>query len=492
MQRKKQTQDFELVNDIASFTHDPYGFVLYAFPWGKNELADRWPNEWQIETLEQIGRKLQSNEADQYEAIRIAIASGHGIGKSALVSWVILWAMSTHEDTRGVVTANTENQLKTKTWAEVAKWYRLLICKHWFKHTATALFSADPEHERTWRLDMSPWSERNTEAFAGLHNRNKRILLIYDEASAIPDIIWEVSEGALTDEETEIIWLACGNPTRNSGRFRECFGRFKHRWHTRQIDSRTVPTTNKAQLNQWVEDYGEDSDFVRVRVRGMFPSASDMQLIPSGWVYEAMRREELYTIDDPIIMGIDIARGGSDNNVIVTRRGHDVRSIPALVIPGSETRDSMKLVTRIVSHVHDNKPDAVFVDSTSVGGPIADRLRQLGVNAIDVNFASKAIDENSFANLRAEMWWKMREAIKTSLALPNDSQLEQELTTVEYGHDNKNRVLLERKDDMKKRGLASPDHGDAIAITYAYPVIRAVATAISTSYIKDYDPYHDL
>ena len=482
----------EILKDMASFAHNPLGFVRYAFDWGEGQLKGKEPDQWQIEVLTEIGDKLKSGEAGTQEAIQIAVASGHGIGKSALVAWVILWAMCTHENTRGVVTANTENQLRTKTWAELSKWFHMCICKHWFKYTATAIFSVDPEHEKTWRIDMSPWSVNNTEAFAGLHNEGNRILIVFDEASAIPDIIWEVSEGALTDENTEIIWCAFGNPTRNTGRFRECFGRFRHRWGRKQIDSRTVKITNKSQINNWIDDYGEDSDFVRVRVRGVFPRASDMQLIPSDWVSAAMRREEVYTIDDPLIMGVDIARGGSDNNVIACRRGHDARSIPALIIPGSETRDSMRLVARIVTHVADLKPDAVFVDATGVGGPVADRLRQMGINAIDVNFASKAGDPDKYANMRAEMWWKLREAIKTSLALPDHSELEQELTSIEYFHDGKDRLLLEKKEDIKKRGLASPDFADALALTYAMPVIRKVNMSANTSYIKNHNPLSDL
>ena len=165
---------------------------------------------------------------------RIAPDSGKttlpaGPGKSVLVAWVILWAITTHPDTRGIVTANTESQLRQKTWAELAKWFRLCLWRHWFDMTATAIYSSDAAHEKTWRVDAAAWQERNVAAFAGLHNQGKRVLAVFDEASAIPDVIWETTEGALTDADTEIIWLVCGNPTRNTGRFRECFGRFRHR-----------------------------------------------------------------------------------------------------------------------------------------------------------------------------------------------------------------------------------------------------------------------
>jgi hypothetical protein len=185
----------DLVNAIASFAHDPLGFVRFAFPWGEEgtELVSATgPRAWQAELLEGLGRRLRQSR----EPIRIARASGHGVGKSTIAAWVTIWALSTMPDARVVVTANTETQLRTKTWPEVTKWLRLAIHRHWFRSTATAVYSADPLHERLWRADAIPWSEENTEAFAGLHNKGRRVLLIFDEASAISDRIWEVSEGA--------------------------------------------------------------------------------------------------------------------------------------------------------------------------------------------------------------------------------------------------------------------------------------------------------
>jgi hypothetical protein len=235
----------KLLKDLAALSGDPLRFVRYAFPWGEpgSELAaSQGPEPWQVDLLSQIRDGLSPNEA-----IQLAIASGHGIGKSAFVSWLVLWSISTFEDTRGVVTANTETQLKTKTWAEVAKWYRMFVGKELFKLTATAIFSVDAAHERTWRIDMVPWSERNTEAFAGLHNKGKRIVVIFDEASAIPDPIWETTEGALTDRDTEIIWFVAGNPTRNTGRFRGCFDGPQAR-HWRSAPSTPAPSASPTKI----------------------------------------------------------------------------------------------------------------------------------------------------------------------------------------------------------------------------------------------------
>src|SRR3990167_6098092 len=198
-----QRQEKTLAEHMVEFRHDPLSFVLFSYPWGSGELKDRAIYDWQRDLLIDLGRALVMGSITTMEAIQIARASGHGIGKSALVAWLIEWAMSTQEDTRGVVTANTENQLKQKTWAELAKWHRLCITREWFALTATAYYSTDPEHEKTWRIDCVPWSENNTEAFAGLHNAGKRIIVIFDEAAAIPNSIHEVTEGALTDLDTE-------------------------------------------------------------------------------------------------------------------------------------------------------------------------------------------------------------------------------------------------------------------------------------------------
>jgi len=206
----------EIIKDLGSMTHDPLKWVRYSFPWGKGELTGKsGPEEWQENFLKRLGESLKKNKGKESQIIQDAIKSGHGIGKSATVAWVILWALLTFEDTKIVVNANTENQLKTKTWSELSKWYRLCwYSKHFLKYTATALFSVAPDREKTWRADMIPWSLNNTEAFAGLHNEKKRIVVIFDEASAIPKEIWEVAEGALTDKNTEIIWLCFGNPTK--------------------------------------------------------------------------------------------------------------------------------------------------------------------------------------------------------------------------------------------------------------------------------------
>lgn len=480
---------------------DPYAYSLDAYNWGEGDLrGSTGPRQWQADILSSISTHL-GDPKTRYEPIQLAVASGHDIGKSALISMIIQWAMSTCADTKVVVTANTDTQLRTKTWPEVTKWFKLALNSHWFKVTATAVTSAAPEHERTWRADAIPWSENNTEAFAGLHNKGRRIVVIFDEASAIADKIWEVTEGALIDEDTEILWIAFGNPTRNTGRFRECFGKLRHRWQNRQIDSRTVEGTNKKKIQELVEDYGEDSDFVRVRVKGEFPRAGTMQFIPGDVADAARKREATATLQDPLIMGVDVARFGDDQSVIVLRRGNDARSIPWETFRGADT---MTLAARVNELYNIHLPDAIMVDGGGVGGGVIDRLRMFQLPVIEVQFGGSAdrgmmTGEGKvlYANKRAEMWGNMRDALKGRLAVPDDPTLGDDFVGVEYGYvlrDGKDAILLESKKDMKKRGLASPDLADALAITYAYVVqpsdhsLKMAPGKNNTQHQIDYDP----
>lgn len=464
--------DLELAEEVSQFYDDPAGFVDFAFPWGEEGGSLEGftgADEWQLEVLNAIGAAVRERGFDGVNAvdpIQVAVASGHGIGKSALSAWLILWVMSTRPHSKGVVTANTGDQLRTKTMSELSKWHKRCITERWFEVIAMSI--SHRSHPDTWRVDAMTSREENSESFAGLHCADSTPWYLFDEASAIPEKIWEVAKGGLTDGEP--MHIAFGNPTRNNGSFRECFGRQKHRWITRQVDSRTAKMTNKKLIKEWAEDFGEDSDFFRVRVRGMFPKGGDMQFIPSDDVGAAMKRDiGRYLGDDPLICGVDLARGGDDNCMIQFRRGRDAKSEKVYKIPGEKSRDSMKVVSLLATVFDRHKPDVSFVDETGLGGPIADRLIQLGYHVIGVNFGADADDKKKYRNKVAEMWWRMREWLKTG-AIIDDPQLEDELTGREYDHNDKDQLVLERKKDMKKRGIASPDWADALALTFAYDV----------------------
>lgn len=451
---------------------DPLGYVLFSFPWGEpgTELANEpGPEDWQREVLELIGREIRNPTKDG--AIRIAARSGHGIGKSSLMSWLILWGMSTRPNPQIVVTANTSDQLSSKTWRELAKWHRLAINEHWFSWTATK-FSYKPMPE-TWFAHAMPWSKERSEAFAGTHARH--VILMFDEASAIDDIIWEVSEGAMTGsgEAATLIWIVFGNPTRNTGRFFECFGSLRERWHTFEVDSRETRRANHAQIQQWIEDYGEDSDFVRVRVKGQAPRSGFRQFIASDMVEDAIKRD--YSPDSyqhsPVIIGVDVADFGGDKSVIYVRQGLQTIEIQKHVPRPNDKQWTMTFASLIAQTVDKYFADAVIVDATGMGVGVADRLIQLNYDEIvfKAYVGGAARDDKLYFNKRTEIWGKMREWLRDG-AIPNDRYLRDDLTNPEYGFSSREQLQLEKKEDMRKRGLASPDVGDALALTFAFDV----------------------
>jgi len=458
----------ELLSEVAEVLDDPLAFVKRFFPWGKGVLESySGPKKWQAESLAAIRDHL-ANPQTRYMPYMEAIASGHGIGKSAHMGMVTSWGMSVCPDCKVVVTAGTGAQLSTKTVPEISKWFKLLANSHWFDVRATSIRSRVPGHELAWRTDFETWSEHNTEAFAGLHNAEKMIILIYDESSAIAPKVWEVSEGALTDKNTIIIWLAYGNPTQNTGRFRECFGKFKHRWRTRQIDSREVEGINKEQVNKWVEDYGEDSDFVRVRVRGEFPRAGSSQFIASDVVAACRkyRAEGYETL--PKILSVDVARFGDDQTVIGCRQGRKSQ-----VLGKYRGKDTVWVAEETIRIMQEQNPDATVIDGDGIGAGVVDHIkhRGFGTRLFEFHGGAAANDGAAYFNRRAEIWGAMRDWLSANAEIPDDPELDADLTGIEYGFGPKGQLQLEKKEDMKKRGLSSPDLGDMLAMTFAVNVL---------------------
>lgn len=478
----------ELIEALGALTHDPLAFVYFAYPWGEpgTPLENmEGPDEWQIQILKDIGEQLKKGK-DLQTAIQEAVASGHGIGKSALISWLIHFAISTHENTRGVVTANTEGQLRTKTWPELSKWHNMFIAKDLFTYTATAIFSSDKDYEKTWRIDAIPWSKNSPESFAGLHNQGNRILVLFDEASAIDDVIWEVTEGALTDANTEIIWCAFGNPTRNSGRFRECFRKYRKFWNTYQIDSRTVKISNKAKIEEWLEAYGEDSDFFKVRVRGVFPSASDLQFISTEIADKAQKQVYKQGAFEhlPVIIGVDPAWTGSDSLEIVMRQGYYMKSLAS--IPKND--DDWRMAQLIAQFEDEYKADAVFIDM-GYGTGIYSIGKQLGRKWRLIEFGGKSNDP-VYLNMRAYMWGQMKEWLREGGSIPpNDQALYDDIVGPEAIIDKNGRIQLESKKDMKDRGLPSPNKGDALALTFAARVVKKSETGNRIVANTSYNPF---
>ena len=464
----------DLFTLAAACAHDPLRWSAVAWDWGQGPLAQiDGPRGWQAEILTAIRDHL-ADPATRFQPLQIAVSSGHGIGKSALMGMISNWALSCHVGARILTTANTEAQLRTKTGPEIRRWFTLSLTAPWFDLQATAIKARDPAHAEGWRQDFVSWSATNTEAFAGLHNQGRLVMLLFDEASNIDDKVWEVAEGALTDANTILIWVVFGNPTRNSGRFRECFRRYRHRWLTRQIDSRSVPGTNLAKIEQWRQDHGEDSDFFKVRVRGEFPSQSTRQFI-AGSDVEAARSRVLrpgqYNFA-PVILGIDPAWTGEDAFVIALRQGLHARILASF--PHND--DDVAMANLIARLQEQHRADAVFIDA-GFGTGIVSAGKALGQNWRLVWFSGQSPDPGCL-NLRAFLWREMRDWLKQGGALdPADQELAQDLIGPETVPRLDGKIQLEGKQAMKSRGLPSPNRADALALTFTAPVSRGPVAA---------------
>lgn len=454
---------------VQSHRNRPWDWVLACYPWGEpgTELEGRYPELWQRQVLQDLQAELQEADADPERAtnlvLKVSVSTGHGVGKTTLVAWVIHWFISTHPRPQIPVTASTENQLDTKTWRELRKWQKVAINGWMFEWTATRYRHRDDAE--LWYAAKIPWSEANPQAFAGTHE--KYVMVVFDEASGISSKIWEVAEGGLTSGRC--LFFVFGNPTESNGGFHDTQHRFRKRWKCYTVDSRTVTFVNKTQVYQWIEDYGEDSDFVRVRVRGLFPHQAFNQFINPAIVAESVQRKiEWKDVPrtTPRLMGVDVARQGDDMSCIVLRVGRKMHNEIIRV----DVRDLMVIAARVVTAIRDLSPDVVFVDATGMGAGVYDRLVQLGIqNCVEVYSGGKPedpVDKKTYANQRIVMWARMREWLRGA-DIPDDAQLQSELLTPNYLYQRTTQLeLLESKDDIKARGMPSPDCADALASTF--------------------------
>jgi hypothetical protein len=461
----------------ANVKDDPEAFVLFVFPWGqRNTPLEQFkgPRKWQRQVLRQFGDHIKANRtAEAFTVLRLAIASGRGIGKSALVSWIVIWMLSTRIGSTTIVSANSEAQLRAVTWAEITKWLAMALHSHWFEISATRITPAQwltelverdlKKGTRYWAAEGRLWSEENPDAYAGVHNYDG-VLVIFDEASGIPDPIWAVTGGFFTENTPNRFWCAFSNPRRNQGYFYECFNAKRDFWQTQNIDARTVEDTDKAVYEQIIAEYGEDSAQARVEVYGEFPSAGDGQFISPTAVNDAANRPRYKDSTAPIVMGIDPARGGADSTVILVRQGRDI-----VAIKRYQGEDTMTIVGRVIEAMDEFKPVLTVIDEGGLGYGILDRLNEQRYKVRGVNFGWKAKNTIMWGNKRAELWGAMKEWLR-SASIPADKQLKADLTGPMVKPNSSGTIFLEGKKEMRARGLASPDAADALAVTFAFPV----------------------
>lgn len=495
MARPSPETEAYIVEAAGRFWDDPLGWIMFAFDWANDKalqvckLPHPWnliydsewgPDTWLCELCERIQAKVRANGFDPnsptpVDPIREAAASGHGIGKSAGVGMLTNWIMSTRPFAQGTITATTNDQLRSKTWAQITLWTQRSVTKHWWDITSSPMRMVHKVHGDRWKCEAKSCDEHNSEAFAGQHAATSTSFYIFDEASGVPDKIHDVSLGGLTDGEP--IVLAFGNPTMNVGWFAECFRSQRHRWGTVQIDSRDVQITNKKYLQELIDDYGIDSDRVKVRVRGMFPNMSVKQYFSIADLDAAFGRHlrpDEYNFA-PKILTLDPAWEGDDELVFGLRQG---LKFEILRVIGKNDND-LVIAKMLADFEDEHQADAVFIDA-GFGTGIASAGRTWGRDWTLVWFAGESSDPGCI-NKRAEMYQATRDWFKSGGAIPKDQRLYNEGSWIEAKPRDDGKLQIESKKDMKKRlallGGASgettggsPNRLDSLVLSFSFPV----------------------
>ncbi len=463
------------------FKDNPLAFVMYAFPWGQKGYPlenVKGPREWQKQELLKIAAHIKENKArvargEDPIVYKLAVASGRGIGKSTLVSWLVLWMMSSHLGSTTIITANTDTQLTDKTFAEINRWLPMAINSFWFETIEKSIKPA-PWYEKLIREEMKLgtkyyyangvlWSEDNPESFAGAHSQIG-MMLIMDESSGVPEKIWTVSRGFFTEKTLYRFWFTFSNPRSGAGAFYDCFHDDSSTWNTLQVNSLDVEDVDKSELQEIINKYGYDSYEAKVEVLGQFPTSGDRQFMPRQLVQEASDRilDNYDSKEDALIMGVDVARYGGDKSVICFRAGRDARSIPMQVYSGL---NNMQMVAKVEQAIYAFKPDHICIDG-GAGAGVIDRLKELGYKVNEVLFGSAATEPQYF-DFRTELFARVRDWLPNGM-ISKDKDLINGLCAPEkelIGRESKEK--LESKEKMKKRGIKSPDHADSLALTFA-------------------------
>lgn len=496
----------EVINFLALCKHDPLLYVMGAFPWESDlsiqkvplpaKYKERFPNcnwgpdEWQCDFLTQMGEDIKARGFDgrnPVKAIRNSVVSGHGTGKSTLTAWLVKYILDTRPYSVGTVTANTAPQLRTKTWAEVGKWHNISATKDMFKYTLSSnqmsLVHVDSELAARWKCFAHTCDPGNSESFAGQHS-DATSFYIFDEASKIDDVLFDVREGGLKGGEPMVFDF--GNGTRNSGRFKEnCVGKYRKQYRVWSIDSRDVYRTNKEELKREVDEFGEDSDYVRVRIRGLFPKQASSQIVPTDKVEEAQKRlVPAPTLATPLYIGVDVALQGSDSTVIYPRLGSDARSYPPRQFRGLDPEQIAEEVKQYYKELRQVGFTAagIFIDGGGgYGSGVFTHLRQMGIHATLVYPGRSALKSKDFGNRITEMWAEMAKAIATDLCLPDSTsrigkELAEELTEREASPTLSGQLRLVSKEKLTK----SPDIADALALTFARETLQGAGQGVAS------------
>jgi phage terminase large subunit len=447
----------EEANPFEEFTrkyaYDPVLFV--------REVLGAEPLDYQAEFLEAIA----DNER------KISIRSGHGTGKSTSASWAMLWYLLMRFPNKVVVTAPTSGQLFDALFAELKRWIGelpkpvqgLLTVKS----DRVELAAAPSEMFISARTSRA----ETPEALAGVHSEN--VLLVVDEASGVPEKVFEAAAGSMSGHNATTILLS--NPTRSVGTFYESQNRMSDSWWTRRWSCVESPLVSDEFVDEMRERYGEESNAFRIRVLGEFPLADDDTIIPFHLVDAAMNRQIDIDKDRAPVWSLDPARFGTDRTAFCKRVGSVVTEIKSW-----RGLDLMQTVGRVMAEYEalapSSRPSEILVDSIGIGSGVVDRMRELGAPVRGVNVAESPSMGGTYNNLRTELWFKTKAWLEDrSCKLPNDDALLADLTGIRYSFSSSGKMAAESKDQMRRRGLKSPDLADAICLTMASDAAMALS-----------------
>ena len=390
---------------------------------------------------------------------RISVRAGHGVGKSAACSWALIWFMFTRYPQKSICTAPTQSQLFDALFSEVKRWVNELPK---FMRDQVEVFSdrielkASPENSF---MSARTSSSERPEALAGVHSEH--VLLVVDEASAVPEPVFEAASGSMSGFTATTILIS--NPTRNTGLFFKTHHQLSQQWFRLHVSCLESKLVSPDFVKQIIDTYGETSSAYHVRVLGDFAPREDDVLIPAELVDAAMNRDVVFDPGEPLIYGLDVARFGDDRTVLLKRQGNVVIEYKAW-----SGQDLMQTVGRVMHEASIDKPAEICVDSIGVGGGVADRLREQGLNVRDVNVSEVSALNPTASKLRDELWLNVKEWLqKRSCRLPRSDELRGELVGPTYTFLSNGKVKVEGKTEMKKRGLRSPDIADALCMTFA-------------------------
>lgn len=435
----------DLENTLLALRNDPEKFVSL--------VIGAEPQEWQADAL----RAIAAND-------KVAIRSGHGVGKTAFLSWLILWWLLTRYPTKIVATANTAHQLNDVLWTEVDKWARQMPegFRGQLEFTKDKIsLSGSSDSFCAFRVSR----RENPESLQGFHSEN--MLFVLDEASGIDEQVFIVGEGAMSTRGAKTVMT--GNPTRAEGFFYEAFHANRDQWECRKVSCADGDYVDPKFIAEMAAKYGEDSNTYRVRVAGEFPTQSDDVLVPLHLVEGATRRDIESSPTTPVVWAVDVARFGGDRSALCKRQGH-------VILEKCKTwqnKDLMELAGIILTEYEATpymmRPESIFIDSIGVGGGLADRLSELDLPAIGIAVSESPSLKERFTRLRDELFWKAREWFEArDCQIPNDEALISEITAVRYKYQSTGKLKIESKDEMKKRGMRSPDVADAFVLTFAH------------------------